>query len=392
MRPTYRRALWGTIALGFVVAAVLLWPPRAVLREAEVEAQATADVDDNGSKATRGGEERVVPDDERLDALARAHVWQQPRIPITRADLRQASQPAPFSCRFKVGSVGGTTPKFDCVKDDGEEIRVKYGNAPEIPAEAAATRLLAALGFGADSIELVEQLRCYGCPKEPFVTLKTVEATRAAPLYERLVDYDDYEDFEWVAIERRFPAPAIESPAQKGFALFELDQVDSARGGAPRAHIDALRLLVVFLAHWDNKAENQRLVCRDGEWRQGERCARPFALLQDVGATFGPRKVDLRDWEATPIWEARDTCTVSMRGLPHDGATFGTARIGEPGRTLLGGLLSQLSERQLGDLFAGARFDRARSLLDRTYPIDEWVRVFRAKVAAIQDGPPCPTR
>ena len=31
-----------------------------------------------------------------------------------------------------------------------------------------------------------------------------------------------------------------------------------------RADLDALRLLARVLAHWDNKSENQRLVCLDG--------------------------------------------------------------------------------------------------------------------------------
>jgi hypothetical protein len=384
-----------TLTLACLALPLLLWTNQGARRDGEAEANATdADDDDDGVRATRsrGDQERVVPANERLEALARAHVWRQPRVPIARAVLRaDKSLPALVSCKFKVDSVGGTTPKFDCVTDEGEELRVKYGKVPEIPAEAAATRLLSALGFGADEIHLVERLRCYGCPGEPFITLKGVEVTGAAPLYERMVDYDDYEDFEWVAVERKLPATAIETSAARGFALFELEHIDPSKGGAPRAHVDALRLLAVFLAHWDNKSENQRLVCRDREWKAGSRCARPFALLQDVGATFGPRKVDLSDWEATPVWTDRATCTVSMRGLPHDGATFGTAQIGEAGRTLLGGWLGQLSPPQLRDLFDGARFDRARGVLDRIYPIDEWVRVFRAKVAAINDGPRCPT-
>ena len=64
------------------------------------------------------------------------------------------------------------------------------GHVPEIPAEAAATRLLAALGFGADTITLVERLRCFGCPRDPFLTMKVVETTGARPVYERVVDHD----------------------------------------------------------------------------------------------------------------------------------------------------------------------------------------------------------
>ena len=55
----------------------------------------------------------------------------------------------------------------------------------------------------------------------------------------------------------------------EGVGVLRARSVDPSKGGAPRAHVDALRLLAVFLAHWDNKAENQRLVCLSETWPQG---------------------------------------------------------------------------------------------------------------------------
>ena len=82
--------------------------------------------------------------------------------------------------------------------------------------------------------------------------------------------------------------------------------MDAAKGGAPRAHVDALRLLSVFLAHWDNKSENQRLVClSEKDWPDGGTCRAPLAMLQDIGAAFGPKKVDLEGWTKAPIWANR---------------------------------------------------------------------------------------
>ena len=147
-----------------------------------------------------------------------------------------------IECRFRFSDLGGTTPKFDCVLPSGKALRVKYGPGSEVPAEAAATRLLTALGFGADTSTLVERVRCHGCPNEPFVTSKVVDATHTRPLYERVTSDDGYEDFEWAGVEQRFAARPIESDTQKGWAFFELDSVDPSKGGAPRAHVDALRL------------------------------------------------------------------------------------------------------------------------------------------------------
>jgi len=340
----------------------------------------------------RSSRKRVLSADERDETLARAQVWRRPQVPVSEAYLGQDRlAPRELDCTFKLNPPSGTTPKFDCVTADGEEIRIKYGVGGELPGEAASTRLLTALGFGADSITLVERLRCFGCPKEPFTVNKLVATTGTGGLYEHVINEGSYEVFRWVALERRFPARAIEvTDGTEGWAFFELDKVDSAKGAAPRAHIDALRLLAVFLAHWDNKSENQRLVCLSEDWTEGTRCPKPFLLLQDVGSTFGPRRVDLEDWERAPIWKDRGVCTITMRDLPVKGATFGEAKVSEDGRQFLSGLLEELTDVQLVDLFAGARFDKRRGPFAASSSVEEWVRVFKARRAAIAEGPACP--
>ena len=305
-----------------------------------------------------------------------------------RADLGATADPE-FSCKFVISAPGGTTPKFDCELENGETIRIKYGTG-ELPSEVAATRLLRALGFGADEVTLIERLHCYGCPLEPFMTLHAVNLTLSKPLYERVIDYDKSRDMEWVARERKHPARAIKSDDVEGWAFFELDRVDPARGGAPRAHVDSLRLLAAFLAHWDNKPENQRLVCLTDDWAEGSPCPRPFLMVQDAGAMFGPKKVDLEAWTASPIWKDRASCTITLDHLPYDGATFGKAQITEAGRQHLGRLLSQLSDAQLTALFSSARFDQHRAGFDGARPVRDWVNAFKTKVREITEGPRCP--
>jgi hypothetical protein len=335
-----------------------------------------------------------VSADERLDALARAQVWRKPTVPIDRVRLgTPPSQPKSLSCRFQITDLGGTAQKFDCTLEDGESIRVKYGQTPEIPSEVAASRLLRALGFGADDVSLVERVRCYGCPLEPFATMKAVDLTDSEAFYRKFVNYDNHRDFEWVAVERKHPGPAIATDETKGWALFELNQIDAAKGGAPRAHVDALRLLAVLIAHWDNKSENQRLVCEsEADWPEGGRCRAPFAMLHDMGGAFGPRKVDLDGWRKAPMWADRTQCITSMATLPYEGATFTPVRITDAGRRHLATLLGQLRDDQLASLFSAARFDHSTGLLDTgtPAPIPEWVAAFKNKVREISDGPPCP--
>ena len=336
---------------------------------------------------------KKVSEQERLDALSRATVWQRPTTPIAKARLdSDPNQPKSIECTFAVTEVGGTAPKFDCTLENGERLRVKYGRSPEIPSEVAAARLMHALGFGADNVMLVERLRCYGCPAEPFITMRTLGFAGAHELYGKVMNKDSYKDFEWVAVERKHYGRAIETEQLEGWSFFELDLIDPKKGGAPKAHVDALRLLAVLIAHWDNKSENQRLVClSEQDWPDGGKCSRPLAMLQDIGSSFGPRKVDLEKWELAPIWGDRATCTATMDGLPYKGATFKPVKVTEAGRKHLASLLRHLSDEQLTALFSGARFDQSKGMIGFTAsPIPDWVRVFKNKVQEISDGPPCP--
>ena len=196
----------------------------------------------------------------REDALARARVWRRPAEPIERADFTRTPGDTDtpgaghsLSCKFLPRATSGTTPKFDCVLAGGSVVKVKYGGTAEIHAEVAAARLLAALGFGADRMYVLPVVRCFGCPVSPFRSYQALEMARVDDAYSRYIDYDQYRDFQWAAVERRFKGSSIEAGDVEGWAFYELDKIDPARGGSSRAEVDALRLMAVFLHHWDNK-------------------------------------------------------------------------------------------------------------------------------------------
>jgi hypothetical protein len=333
----------------------------------------------------------------RDHALAAAQVWREPEDPIEKVDFTRNpgdDEPLPtddpLPCRFLPRAIGGTTPKFDCVLRGGEVVKVKYGSA-ELHAEIAASRLLAALGFGSDRMYFLPRVRCFGCPYSPFRTYQVLELARVDGAYTRRIDYDQYRDFKWVAVERRFKAASIDTPEGRGWGFFELARVDPGRGGAPRRHLDALRLMAVVLHHWDNKAENQRLVCLSAPTgdENGE-CAQPFALLQDLGATFGPNKVNYPSWSTRPVWSEPATCRVSMEDMPYGGATFQATTISEEGRRFLAERITRLTEAQLKTLFEAARFPEYHGRGDEGADPMQWVRAFRRKAAEIADRAPCP--
>jgi hypothetical protein len=292
------------------------------------------------------------------------------------------------TCRFVPQFPRGTTPKFDCALPDGEVVRVKYGHEPEINAEVAATRLLTALGYAADREYMVPQLRCYGCPPNPFVVMRFLDLAGRKD-GEGLGLFSDpakYTDFDWVAVERRFDGAPIEDDGHKGWAWWELKNV-----AAPTADLDALRLVAVFLAHWDNKEDNQRLVCMDSGARAADQvCADPVLMIQDLGATFGPMKVNVAEWDAMPVWIDRAACAVSMRALPYAGSTFPDARIAEAARLRIGSDLASLSDAELRAWFAAARFPEFYTATSDDKDLEMWTRVFRHRVDQIVSAGPCP--
>jgi hypothetical protein len=258
-------------------------------------------------------------------------------------------------------------------------VKVKYMRNAEIHAEVAATRLLRALGYGADHVEIAPALRCFGCPRHPFLAMQILATSAGGQLFGPHGDAAGYTDFEWVSVERRFPGRAVETATSKGWAWWELDAIER-----PRADRDALRLLAVFLAHWDNKAENQRLVCLD------DACTQSMAMIQDVGATFGPQKVNLAQWRNTPVWRDRRRCDVSMTGLPFGGATFPDAVISEAGRLQLAHDLMALRDQDIRATFAAARFPDFQVTTDDERDLNAWGEAFRYRRDQIVSAGPCP--
>jgi hypothetical protein len=347
----------------------------------------------NGAGDPSGGGERVRV---REDALTRARVWRQPAVPIAEFDFT-ANPSGEFAvtddvaCEFTVQKLSGRTPKFHCRLPDGRILKVKYGSYNgELQAELAGTRVLRALGFPADDMFVVRSVRCAGCPPYPFEALLCNEKIGVDLLcFAGAMDPSRVRAMRPVAIERRIPGTVIEADDDQGWSWFELDRIDPSRGGSSRAEVDALRLLAVVLGHWDNKGPNQRLLCPEGKELADGSCSAPLAMIQDLGATFGPERVDLLNWREVPVWQDRATCTISMRSLPFGGATFVDRRISEEGRTLLAGLLEQLSDRQLADLFTAARFAELDGISAEAGNPRAWVRVFQEKIKAVKEGGPC---
>ncbi len=333
---------------------------------------------------------------DRMDAIRRAQVWIKTNV--SAMDIKAGpAEPGAFtreatvSCDWVDKKMTGRSPKFTCVIPPDDEVKVKYGpDNGEVFAEVATTRLLWALGFGADHMYPVKVV-CKSCPAE-------VTGTDVA------------------VIERKMPGKEIESDIESGWAWRELDLVDPDKGGATRAQRDALKLLAVFLQHTDSKATQQRLLCIDEESKEDTRakdkdkgkdkadttgsCKKPFMLMQDVGLTFGHatkmngtgmESASFKEWSEAPVWKDSGRCVGNMRKSMT--GTLKDPEISEEGRKFLADLLMQLTDQQLRDLFEVARFDHRKSPGVEPAVVNtiaQWVDAFKRKRSEIVDHT-CPS-
>ena len=265
----------------------------------------------------------------------------------------------------------GNTPKFGCRRiahHHPDEFHVKWGESNgEVYAEVAGTRLLWALGFPADRVYPV-RVKCKDCAPDPWRDREPHPGT-------------SYK-FSPAIVERVFAGREIEEQRGQGWTWDELEAIDAAAGGAPRDHVDALKLLAAFLQHRDSKRDNQRLVCPDDAvvhaGDSGQRCRRPLMMIHDLGSTFGgptwiaSEKMHVESWEREPVWDEPGQCVANLSDEPSAFHGLEYPHIGEQGRLFLARLLDGLDDAQIGALFEAARGERRGG-------VARWVAAFRAK-------------
>jgi hypothetical protein len=316
----------------------------------------------------------------RLAFISKAQVWAPTKV--SEMDLRAgpqgdgAFQPnEAVTCDYvEKPALPGTTQKFDCAVSKDDVVKVRYGATNgKVEASVVATRLLWALGFGADRVYPV-RLTCRGCSSDPWTKRARVPGEQV---------------FDPAAIERKPKGHEMKSENKGGWAWPELDLVDEHAGGAPEAQRDALKLLAVFMQHTDNKPEQERLLCLPKAREDDGTCDEPFMMLHDVGLTFGQANLfnrstvgsaNFEQWSKTRIWKDVGVCVGNL-SQSQTGTLF-EPKISEAGRRFLADLLVQLTDQQLHDLFDVARVDHRSRRPDSKDPpasVDEWVAAFKQK-------------
>jgi hypothetical protein len=269
--------------------------------------------------------------------------------------------------------MGGNTPKFECkitsVESAGgqiqtltpgmeeEPVKVKFGaDDNEVYAEIVATRLMWALGYYADSWFPV-RVECHNCPADPEKGSGAVGT----------------QTFDPANIVRKFSWKKMTESGKddEGWSWKELDTAN----GRPTYERDGLKLLAAFMKHSDNKPPQQRLTCHkvDVDTKTTPAtttCDMSVMLVQDVGATFGSggaftsntgAKMNLQNWSSTSLWNkvGTDAAPKPCEATLHKSLTatdgLSNPAISEEGRRFDAGLMCQLSDHQIEQLFEVSR-------------------------------------
>jgi hypothetical protein len=373
MRPVHGKCLRTRVLACGVLALLLTSVPRIAAVQESEPSHKTA------KKKTASAKKELTTKEARLDFIRRAQIWTPTNV--AEMDLR-AGPPGPgtfgpnemVTCDYVDTKLPGTSRKFECAIHEGETVKVRYGQTNgKVEGAVIASRLLWALGFGADRLYPVT-VTCRGCSADPWTKRARVPGQQV---------------FGPAAIELKPEGHEMNSKDKGGWAWFELDLVDERAGGAPREQRDALKLLAVLMQHTDTKPEQERLICLPNGSTEGGGCDKPFMMLHDGGLTFGHANylnltttgsVNFEAWAKTPVWRDAAACVGHLSRSAT--GTLGDPKISEAGRQFLADLLGQLTDRQLHDLFDVARVDLRSRKPNSSAPaatVDEWVAAFKQK-------------
>jgi hypothetical protein len=346
--------------------------------------------------------------------IGKADVWQN--TDTSKKDLFNGPRDSlalnfdqALACDFVKVAVNSKHPRFYCKLDTGRVVSVSYGkNNPEVYSQVLGTRLLWALGFGADTAYPV-RIVCRNCPAQPFsvtdarkhILIDEHGKARPMPSTVKIGTMTFYP----ATIVEPYPGTGIDS--REGWGWDDLSLVSARAGGASRAQIDALKLLAVLMQHATNGPSEQRLTClrpHSGHQpasvlKDPAACEKAFLYIEDLSSSFaggGPQAAQglvpsVQAWATTPIWKDAKKCRANLTPASDEEGGLQDPVISEAGRLQLLALLKRLDPSQVEEMFMASRVAlrkekvRTRSGKIREATVSDWTRTFWNKVAQIEN-------
>jgi hypothetical protein len=398
-------------------------------------------LDSNKSPANEQDSTWVVTKQQRFELLKKStlstqQTWFDPRFGYNESfnlvhgpELSKSYEvlrSGTLNCEAFIKESRGKTPKFYCYLTDMNgkyivsksneraDVKVRYqtkhkGPSSSVVSEVAATRLLWSMGYAADRVFPLSQMKVNIPPtiKETFSPIECLPPQR--------IDSNTSND-EVICgngnAEKNFKGKKIELSSgddKEGFTFSELQNAyisieDKELAYDKLAEFDAFVGLAMFLRHADSKRINHRLVCEGEVSKDRLECVgqiRP--IIQDLGVTFGQGAtkfsmdgMTLEKWAKSGFFKKKgDRCVgakLSYRVL-YLKRVFGDRYLDEPelseeGRRLLLKKLDDFSYGEVGynrllELFDYARVD----LLGDTS--SAWANAFLDRVEQLRNLGEC---
>jgi hypothetical protein len=178
--------------------------------------------------------------------------------------------------------------------EEGDELKIKYfeggsqqgshfEGAQKITnprqsegfTETAVSRIFWVLGIPVDKVYNVAKVHCFGCTADPFHQLKAVPGSTAT--------------FHDASVELKYPGKKI---SEIWSWQFVVSQTYPTWPNETRIDFEQLILASHLVAYHSDKDFQNRLSCTKGAIdKLTSVCSQPIALINDVGSTFGRRRV-----------------------------------------------------------------------------------------------------
>lgn len=204
-------------------------------------------------------------------AEAKPVLWQNPGD-IRSKDLfwgpgGKSSQPA-LPVKFVAEDTKGTSPKFDVRDSDGQKWRAKLG--PEARPETVATRLLWAVGYGANDDYFFESLKVKGLPS----TLQRGQEFVSDPPSHDAKNQDPREPGTEVKAVRLQIHPSGEKKEQDSWNWHHNPFYGTRE-------FNGLRVMMALVNNWDLTDDNNAVYTDPADPKKD------LYIVTDVGASFG---------------------------------------------------------------------------------------------------------
>ena len=279
----------------------------------------------------------------------------------------------------------GKNAKIKPLKAHIMKVRYQTGDTRNVEnyTSSAASRIFWVLGIPAHSNYMSEKVVCFGCGQKP-------SRGQQAEIKDAVTEFVD------ASIEIKFDADRLYGPTQQPWKWSELLKLQRESSDDINIEIDVLALASQFVGAIGKSDMQNAIVCAKYNKENPDICDATFAMVHDLGASFGSRlhrnlivgdfpRGDLQAYENVSIFkEGRCNFSLSDGGKELPEKTSNNARLEFLKRA------ENLTRENLMTIFAASHMGRLHNLKQRTQNSileARWADAVLHRIKEVQNAP-----